>query len=153
LTPQSNFFVIPSTCQYHPNYNPIPESLAYVTPRQGQWDRSASYFNEAERLDPRNVNLLGQHAFSYMDLRRFPEALRKFDQVLDITPDDVDILASKAAIFQAEGDLPRASAILVPLRPGADLNQALETQVYQAILERRPAQIIPRLKEILAKPD
>jgi serine/threonine-protein kinase len=29
----------------------------------------------------------------------------------------------------------------------------LETQVYQAILERRPAQIIPQLKEILAKPD
>jgi serine/threonine-protein kinase len=29
----------------------------------------------------------------------------------------------------------------------------LEQQVYQAILERRPAQIIPRLKEILAKPD
>jgi serine/threonine-protein kinase len=29
----------------------------------------------------------------------------------------------------------------------------LAIQVYQAILERRPAQIIPRLKEILAKPD
>ena len=29
----------------------------------------------------------------------------------------------------------------------------METQVYQAILERRPASIIPRLKEILAKPD
>jgi serine/threonine-protein kinase len=29
----------------------------------------------------------------------------------------------------------------------------LETQVYQAILERRPAQIISRLKEILVKPD
>src|SRR5207247_4560221 len=28
-----------------------------------------------------------------------------------------------------------------------------ETQVYQAILERRPAQIILQLKEILAKPD
>ncbi|HXL24730.1 MAG TPA: hypothetical protein VN942_04210, partial [Chthoniobacterales bacterium] len=26
-------------------------------------------------------------------------------------------------------------------------------QVYQAILERRPAEIVPRLKEILAKPD
>src|SRR5438094_3704003 len=48
---------------------------------------------------------------------------------------------------------PRASAFLAPLRPAADLNQALETQAYQAILERRPAQIIPRLKEILAKPD
>ena len=29
----------------------------------------------------------------------------------------------------------------------------LETQVCQAILERRPAQIIPRLKEIVANPD
>jgi predicted Zn-dependent protease len=29
----------------------------------------------------------------------------------------------------------------------------LETQIYQAILERRSAQIIPRLKEMLAKPD
>src|SRR5205823_8165759 len=136
-----------------PNNSRIPESVAYVTRRQGQWDRSEAYFNEAERLDPRNVNVLSQHMLSYQFLRRFPDAVRKLDQVLDITPDDVDTLAEKAPIAQAEGDLPRASAILAPLRPGADLNQALETQVYQAILERRPAQIIPRLKEILAKPD
>jgi tetratricopeptide (TPR) repeat protein len=136
-----------------PNSSRIPESLAYVTRRQGQWDKSESYFNEADRLDPRNVNLLTQHALSYIYLRRFPEALRKFDQVLNITPDDVDSIAEKAAIAQAEGDLPRASAILAPLHPNADLNQALETQVYQAILERHPAPIIPRQKEILAKPD
>src|SRR5205814_5203627 len=35
----------------------------------------------------------------------------------------------------------------------SDLLDALGTQVYQAILERRPAPVIPRLKEILAKPD
>jgi serine/threonine-protein kinase len=29
----------------------------------------------------------------------------------------------------------------------------LETQIYQAILERRPAPVIARLKDILAKPD
>jgi tetratricopeptide (TPR) repeat protein len=139
--------------QLLPNSSQIPESVAYVVRRRGQWDRSESYFNEAERLDPRNAFLLGQHALSYLCLRRFPEALRKFDQVLNITPDDVDLIASKAAIAQAEGDLPRASALLAPLRPGADLNQALETQVYQAILERRAAPVIPRLKEILAKPD
>jgi tetratricopeptide (TPR) repeat protein len=136
-----------------PNSSRIPESLAYVARRRGQWDRSESYFNEAERLDPRNVRLLTEHAGSYMLLRRFPEALRKLDQVLDITPDDVDTLVQKANIAQAEGDLPRASAILAPLHPNADDSQALEAQVYQAILERRPAQIIPRLKEILAKPD
>jgi len=139
--------------QLLPNSSRIPESLAYVERRRGQWDRSESYFNEAERLDPRNVSILTQHALSYMELRRFPEAVRKFDQVLDITPDDLDTLVLKAAIAQAEGDLPRASAILAPLHPATDDSGALEIQAYQAILERRPAQIIPRLKEILAKPD
>src|SRR5207247_1697241 len=86
-----------------------------------------SYFNEAERLDPRNVNLLTQHALSYVERRRLTEALRKLDQVLNITPDDVDTLALKAAIAQAEGDLPGASAILAPLRPGADQAGAQES--------------------------
>src|SRR5216110_2264 len=139
--------------QLLPNSSRIPESLAYVARRKGQWDRSESYFNEAERLDPRNVNLLTQHALSYVVLRRFPEALRKLDQVLNIMPDDVDTLVVKAAIAQAEGDLPRASALLAPLHPNADDSSALETQVYQAILKRRSAPIISRLKEILAKPD
>jgi TolB-like protein/Tfp pilus assembly protein PilF len=136
-----------------PNNSRIPESLAYLERRRGQWGQSENYFNEAERLDPRNVRLLTQHALSYMSLRRFPEAQRKLDQVLNITPDDVDTLAFKAGIAQAEGDLPRAAALLAPLHPYADDTGVLETQVYQAILERRPGQIIPRLKEILAKPD
>ena len=139
--------------QFLPNSSQIPALLASVARRRGQWDRSESYFNQTERLDPRNVNLLGQHAQLYIELRRFPEALRKFDQVLDIMPGDVDTLAAKAAIAQAEGDLPRAAALLAPLRPPAEDPQALETQIYQAILERHPEQIIGRLKEILAKPD
>jgi serine/threonine protein kinase/Flp pilus assembly protein TadD len=139
--------------QLLPNSSRISESLAYVARRQGEWGRSESYFNEAERLDPRNVFLLTERAFSYIFLRRFPEALQKLDQVLNITPDDVDTLAVKAAIAQAEGDLPLASALLAPLRPATVDVRVLETQVYQAILERHPAQIIPRLKEMLAKPD
>jgi TolB-like protein/Tfp pilus assembly protein PilF len=139
--------------RFLPNSSRIPESLAYVARRRGQWDRSESYFNEAERLDPRNVNLLSSHAFSYVALRRFPEALRKLDQVLNITPDDVDTLVTEAAIAQAEGDLARAAALLAPLHPTATDTATLETEVYQAILERRPASIIPRLKEILATPN
>ena len=139
--------------QLLPNDSRIPQSLAYVARRRGEWDRSETYFNEAERLDPRNVSLLVQHAASYICLRRFPEALRKLDEVLTITPDDMDTVATKAAIAQAQGDLPRASALLAPLHPSADDTSVLETQAYQAILERRPAHIIPRLKEILVKPD
>src|SRR6266404_4174808 len=110
--------------QLLPNSSRIPESLAYVARRRSQWDQSESYFNEAERLDPRNVSLITQHALSYIALRRFPEALRKLDQVLNITPDDVDTLVKVATIAQAEGNLPHASVILVPLRPAADDTQA-----------------------------
>jgi TolB-like protein/class 3 adenylate cyclase/Tfp pilus assembly protein PilF len=136
--------------QLLPNNSRILESMAYLERRRGQWDRSEPYLNQAERLDPRNVNILTQHAYSYIALRRFPEALRKLDQVLIITPDEVAIIAIKASIAQAEGDLPRASALLAPLHLTAN---ELATQAYQAILERRPAPVIARLKEILAKPD
>jgi TolB-like protein/Tfp pilus assembly protein PilF len=139
--------------RFLPNSSQIPESLAYVARRRGQWEQSELYFNEAERLDPRNASLLTQHAQSYMIVRRFPEALRKFDQVLDIIPDDVDTLAQQAGIAQAQGDLMRAGALLAPLNPSADDTGALEIQVYQAILERRPAEMIARLNEILSNPD
>jgi len=139
--------------RFLPNSSLIPQSLARVARRRGQWDRIESYLTEAERLDPCNVNLLSIHAHCYGFQRRFSEALRKFDQILNITPDDLDIIANKANIAQAEGDLPRASALLAPLHPDADDSSALETQIYQAILERQPAPVIPRLKEILAKPD
>jgi TolB-like protein/class 3 adenylate cyclase/Tfp pilus assembly protein PilF len=139
--------------QFLPNSSQIPVALAYVARRRGDWERSEAYFNEAERLDPRSTSLLGERAYSYISLRRFREALQKLDQVLEIAPQDADAMALKANIAQAEGDLPAAAALLAPLRFTADDTGALEVQVYQTILERRPAQIIPRLKEIIDKPN
>jgi TolB-like protein/Tfp pilus assembly protein PilF len=139
--------------QFLPNSSRVPQSLAFIARSQGEWERCESYFNEAERLDPRNVSLLTRHAQFYITLRRFPEALQKLDLILDIVPGDIDALVEKGAIAQAEGDLPRAAVLLAPLQPAAGDPTGWETLAYQAILERRPAQIIPRLKEILAKPD
>ena len=134
-----------------PNSSVVPQSLAYVCRRRGQWRQSESYFNQAEQLDPRNVNLLTQHASLLATMRRFPEASRKFDQVLDIAPDDPEVPLSKAAIAQAEGDLPRAAKLLASQDLKRGINH-LGTQVYQAILERRPAEVIPRIQEALAAP-
>ena len=63
--------------QFLPNSSRIPESLAYVARRRGQWDRSESYFNEAERLDPRNVSCSNQHALSYIGSSSFPRSAAK----------------------------------------------------------------------------
>jgi serine/threonine protein kinase/Tfp pilus assembly protein PilF len=136
-----------------PSDSRIPEALAFVERKRGHWEQSDAYFNRAERLDPRNVRIIGQHAMLYKILRRFPDAVRKYEDVLNITPDDPQPVALQAAIFQAMGDLPRASALLNPLYSRADDGGTIETQVYQAILERRTAPIISRLKEMLSKPD
>ena len=136
-----------------PSDSRIPEALAFVERRRGRWEQSEAYFNRAERLDPRNLRIIGQHAVSYKALRRFPNALRKYEDILNITPDDPQLVVRKAAIFQAMGDLPRASALLTPLYSRADDGGTIDTQAYQAILERRTAPIIPRLKEMLSKPD
>jgi serine/threonine protein kinase/Flp pilus assembly protein TadD len=136
-----------------PSDSRIPEALAFVERRRGRWEQSEAYFNRAERLDPRNVRIIGQHAVSYKALRRFPDALRKWEDILNITPDDPQPVALQAAIFQAMGDLPRAAAVLAPFYSKPDDDSAIETQVYQAILERRTASIIPRLKEKLSKLD
>jgi serine/threonine protein kinase/Tfp pilus assembly protein PilF len=139
--------------QFLPNSSRIPELLAYLTRRRGQWDQSEAYFNQAEQLDPRNVALLFQHALLYKTRRLFSQALRKLDQILNITPDDMDTIMEKAVIAQAEGDLPRAAALMASMQPAADNTNALETQAYQAILERRHAPITSRLKELLDKSD
>src|SRR5437899_11417545 len=134
-----------------PSDSRIPEALAFVERRRGHWEQSDAYFNRAERLDPRNVRIIGQHAVLYKIRRRFPDALRKYEDILNITPDDPQPVALQAAIFQAMGDLPRASALLTPLYWRADDAGTMNTQAYQAILERRTARIIPRLKEVLSK--
>jgi serine/threonine protein kinase/Flp pilus assembly protein TadD len=136
-----------------PNSSRIPEVLAYVARRRGQWDRSESYFNEAERLDPRNVRIMMEHAFLYDSRRRFSEAQRKCEEILDITPDDPAPLMEQFDIAIAEGDLPRAGALVVRLHPTAADTEAIERKTYLAILERRPMNILPWLSEMLANPD
>src|SRR4051812_30829127 len=136
-----------------PNDSRIPEALAFVERRRGRWEQSEAYFNRAERLDPRNVRIIGQHAGLYKILRRFPDALRKYEDLLNITPDDPQPVVRQASILQAMGDLPRAAAVLAPLYSNPNDDASIETQVYQAILERRAASIIPRLKEKLSKLD
>jgi serine/threonine-protein kinase len=138
--------------QLLPNNSRILESLAYVARRRGEWERSEALFNEAERLDPRNAFLLTQHALSYRALRQFDEAQRKLDQALDVTPTDPGILAYKANLAQAEGDLSRAAEFLGRVHAPRDVIW-LTAQAYQTLLERRPASAITLLMQKLALPE
>jgi tetratricopeptide (TPR) repeat protein len=58
------------------------------------------------------MQTLIQAAWTYTDLRQFPAALKLYDRVLDITPHDADVMATKAAIYHAQGNLPEAAGLL-----------------------------------------
>ena len=95
-----------------PGNSEIPVVLAQIARYQGRWKETVAYYNQALLLDPRNSELLTEAASNYDDLRRFDDALKLYDRALEIRPNDLELLASKAAIYQAQGDLPRAAKCL-----------------------------------------
>ena len=87
-------------------------ALGLIARREGHWDESIAYFEQALALDPRNVELLMRAAWTYSMLRQFPTALKLYDRALDITPNDPDMMAAKASIYQAQGNLQEAARFL-----------------------------------------
>src|SRR5205085_893117 len=136
-----------------PNSSEILIYRAFVARRRGAWDQSEIYFKEAERVDPRNVFLLTEFGGLHTLRRQFPQALQKLEQVLQITPEDHDVVTRIAGIAQAQGDLARAATLLAPLQPELSDSATVATQAYQKILERRAAAIVPHLIELLRRPD
>jgi TolB-like protein/Flp pilus assembly protein TadD len=136
-----------------PNSSQIPQALAYVTRREGQWNASLEYFKQAEERDPRNVALLTQYALTYTVLGRFQEATHKLDQILGIVPGDVDTLAVKACVLISQGDVTAASGLLDAVSLSGEQVFALEVQAYIAILRRQTGSIGSRLGELLAHSD
>src|SRR5205809_2924067 len=79
-----------------PGSSEVPTALGRVTRREGHWDESIAFYEQALTMDPRNVELLMETAWTYTMLRQFPAALELYDRALDITPNDPDLLAAKA---------------------------------------------------------
>ncbi len=96
-----------------PGNSEVLLALSRVTRRQEHWDATIAYSEQALALNPRNVELLMDVAVTYAHLRQFPTALKLYDRVLDITPNDPDVMASKAKIYQAQGNLPEAARLAV----------------------------------------
>src|SRR6266550_4637296 len=67
-----------------PSSSEVPKALAFVARREGHWDKSVAYYEQALALDPRNVELLVRAAGDYGMLRQFPAALKFYDRALDI---------------------------------------------------------------------
>jgi TolB-like protein/Flp pilus assembly protein TadD len=119
-----------------PGSSEVPAALALIARRQGQWDKSVAYWEQTLALDPRDTQWLGLAAQTYSMLRQFPAALKTYDRVLDIVPNDPDTVASEAKIYQAEGNLEQAGKLLAGVNAQTHSFPVVATKVNQLFLER-----------------
>ena len=128
------------------------KGLGAVSRREGHWDQSVAYWEQALALDPRNVELLVQAASTYAELRQFQAALKLYDRALDIVPNDPDLMASKAGIYQAEGNLEQAGKFLSQINAQTPSPIAFGIKMTQLRLERNYAEVIRLLQARQARP-
>ena len=116
-------------------------ALGAVARREGNWDQSVAYWERGLALDPRNPALLTEVAWTYAMLRQFPTALKLYHRALDIIHDEPSIMALRASIYQAEGNLQEAAKSLVQVGAKTNSNEAVRIKLTQLRLERNFSEV------------
>jgi TolB-like protein/Tfp pilus assembly protein PilF len=129
-----------------PGSSEVPEALGLIARREGNWDESIAYLEQALALDPRNMEVLMPAGDTYTWLRQFPAALKFYDRGLDITPNDPDLIAVKASIYQAEGNLQEAAKLLAEVNVQTPSAFAFRIKITQLILERNLGEAVRLLQ-------
>jgi serine/threonine protein kinase/Tfp pilus assembly protein PilF len=129
-----------------PSSSEVPVALGRVTRREGNWDQSIAYYEQALTLDPRDVGLLMDAAWTFTMVRRFPVALKLYDRVLDIMPNDLDVMASRAGVYQAQGKLREAAKFLSEINSQIPSEDTFRIKITQLRLERNYDQAIRLLR-------
>jgi tetratricopeptide (TPR) repeat protein len=125
-----------------PGNGEILYALGAIARREGLWNESVAYWERGLALDPRNTALLIEVAWTYAALRQFPRAQRLYDRALDILPDELSLMALKASIYQAEGNLQEAAKLLVQVNAQTNSDAAVRIKLAQFRLERNQTEAI-----------
>jgi TolB-like protein/regulator of sirC expression with transglutaminase-like and TPR domain len=134
-----------------PGSSEVPRALGSIARREGHWDESVAYFEQALTLDPRNAELLVDAAWTYATLQQFPAALKLYDRALDLTPNDEYAMAAKASMYQAQGNLEEAARFLSEINWQTPNEETFYTKVRQLRLERNYSQAVRLLQARLAQ--
>jgi TolB-like protein/Tfp pilus assembly protein PilF/predicted Ser/Thr protein kinase len=127
------------------------QALGIVARHEAHWDESVAYWEQALALDPRNTQILTDAGDTYAMLRQFPAALKLYDRVLDITPNDPDMMAAKAGIYQSQGNLQEAARFLSEINQQTPSTETFLTKIVQLQLERNYGEAVRLLETRLAQ--
>jgi tetratricopeptide (TPR) repeat protein len=129
-----------------PSSSEVLRALAHVALREGNWDQSVAYWEQALALDPRNAELLASAALTYGILRQFPTASKLVNRALDVIPNDPTLAALKAATYYTEGNLQEAAKLLVNVNAQTNSTSAFRIKIMQLTLERNYGEAIRLLQ-------
>ncbi len=135
-----------------PGTSEIPSALARIARRQGRWDESTAHWRQALAVDPRNSEWLTDAAWTYSMLRQYEPALEMYNEALELLPNDPDLIASIAQIYQAEGNLEQAGKSLAGVNAYSPSAQAFIIKIIQLFLERRYDEAMQLLELRLTEP-
>jgi hypothetical protein len=124
----------------------IPAALGDITQNGEHVDESIAYFEQGLALDPRNMDLPVEAAATDAMLRQFPVAIKLYDRALAVVPNDPELIALKAAMYQAEGNLQEAAKLLIDVNERTTSVTAFATKLHQLRLERNHAEAIRLLQ-------
>jgi TolB-like protein/cytochrome c-type biogenesis protein CcmH/NrfG len=125
-----------------PGNSEVLYALAAIARSEGHWDESIAYWERGLALNPRNPALLTEVAFTYAALRQFPRAEQLYDRALEILPNEVSIIALKASIYQAQGNLHEAARLLAQVTLDTNSDVAVRIKLTQLRLERKYTEAI-----------
>ncbi len=135
-----------------PGTSEIPSALARIARRQGRWDESTAHWRQALAVDPRNSEWLTDAAWTYSMLRQYEPALEMYNEALELLPNDPDLIASIAQIYQAEGNLEQAGKSLAGVNAYSPSAAAFIIKIIQLFLERRYDEAMQLLELRLTEP-
>jgi TolB-like protein/Flp pilus assembly protein TadD len=133
-----------------PSSSEAVQALARIARRQSRWKESIRLSEEAEKLNPRDVNLFMDRAWTFSMIRDYPGTLRMLERAQAIAPNDADVLSNKAYFFQWTDDLKAARAVIERID---DPVKKADIEIAQLVWERRYAEAIRGIEERLTRPD
>jgi len=121
-----------------PGNSEVLYALGAIARSEGHWDESIRYWERGLDLNPRNTALLTEVAFTYAALRQFSTAEKLYDRALKILPDELSLMALKASIYQAEGNLKEAGKLLERVNAQTNSDVAVRVKLAQLRFEENP---------------
>jgi TolB-like protein/Tfp pilus assembly protein PilF len=125
------------------------EFSGYVKRRQGKWEEALAHHRQSAEIDPRNPIIFAEQAVTYRCLRRFAEAHAASDRALAILPDSQDLLAQKAMLYQATGDLAAAGRLIERLAVNPSEPLAIQPRFAQLMFTGKYAEAATLLQQLI----